>query len=128
MAIEIKTRQKINWFPFAMAGIFITFFGIATYFLFFNKPPLVEYTQPTIDPKTQQVVEIKIDPAVVTENPAFKDLVIAPVYLDRLEDPGRPNPFMPFPTSTIRLPGATSTTVSATPASSTPGPASTKPQ
>ena len=115
MAIEIKTKEKINWFPFVMAGIFIVFFGVATYFLFFNKPPLVEYAKPTIDPTTAEVVEIKIDPTVITENPVFQSLALVPIDLDQPNDPGRANPFMPFPTSTIRLPGATSTVVIAVP-------------
>lgn len=87
-----------------MSAVFIIFFAIVAYFFFFNPPPLIEYLQPTIDPKTARVVGIQIDPDIVENNPVFKELVAVPVDLDRPDDPGRANPFFPFPSSTIRFP------------------------
>lgn len=104
MAIEIKAKRTINWFPVLMSGIFIAFFVIVSYFFFFNPPPLIEYLQPTIDPQTARVVGIQIDPDIIQSNPVFKGLVAVSINLDRLDDPGRANPFIPFSSSTIRFP------------------------
>lgn len=94
----------MNWFPIIMSAIFIIFFAAVTYFFFFRPPPLIEFLQPTIDPETARVVGIDIDPSIVESNPVFMELVATPVNLDRGDDPGRANPFMPFPSSTIRFP------------------------
>lgn len=96
MAIVLQEeKRKINWVSFATIFIIIVVLFAGGYYLFFEKPELIEIVAPVQLDNINELSRISFDPESVVNSPTFKLLrqfesdIVPPV-------PGRSNPFRAF--------------------------------
>lgn len=97
MAIVIESKEKkgANWFAILIIFISIIIIGVATYFLFFSKTPLIENIISQQLDVTSQLSQIQIDPQSITQNKIFQSLKTYTTLLTpSLSAVGKSNPFV----------------------------------
>lgn len=97
MAIQIEQEKKeFNWGGFFAVVIILAIIFIGGYFLFFQKPELIDVVSPS---RLQEVRRLSqaadFDPKEVLESPIFRSFrdYRAPLTIPPA---GRDNPFRPF--------------------------------
>jgi len=96
MAIVIESKEKkgANWFAILIIFISIIIIGVAAYFLFFSKTPLIENIISQQLDVTSQLSQIQIDPQSITQNKIFQSLeTYATLLAPSLSAIGKANPF-----------------------------------
>ena len=120
MAIIVQQdKEPINWFSVISWAIVIGVIFVSGYYLFFVRPPFVEFVLPIKLVETATLAKIKFDPSFLIESEVFKVLekgeygkVVVP------SDLGRDNPFLNF--APVIRPGKPGVNIKTTaPASST---------
>ena len=93
MAISVGEERNTKMMMKIVAGaIVVVALVVATYILFFTKPPQIEVFAPPEVQTISQISEISVDPSVVINSPEYKALkehVLPP----NLGEFGRTNPF-----------------------------------
>jgi hypothetical protein len=96
MAIIVEEpKPPRNWGTIIGVIIIIVILFSGVYFLFFQKPILIETVIPTPIQETQKLSKITFDLSSIQNSDVFKTLrqYSAPATVGQL---GRPNPFLPF--------------------------------
>lgn len=96
MAIIVQQdKEPINWFSAISWAVVISIIFTSGYYLFFVRPPLVEFILPTKLVETATLAKIKFDSSFLIESDVYKILkkgeygkVVVP------SDLGRDNPFL----------------------------------
>lgn len=96
MAIIVEEpKPPRNWGTIIGIIIVIVILFSGVYFLFFQKPVLIETVIPAPIQETEKLSKITFDLSTIQNNDVFKTLrqYSAPAVIGQL---GRPNPFLPY--------------------------------
>ena len=102
MAILIKSGdRKISWPLIIGLVLFVVFLLASTYYLFFSPAPLAENLFKTDIERETELKSINIDKKEVDKAlnyPDGKRIFRSEdrIAVPKLDNPGRPNPFLPF--------------------------------
>lgn len=95
MAIIIKEERKpVNWFALAIIAVvlLVVFFG--SYFIFFQKPELIDVVIPNELQEISRISQLSFDPEGIMSSPAFQSLRKYTDAIPHTQTPGRENPFI----------------------------------
>jgi len=96
MAITVeKESTRKGMFRVISGLILVIALFVATYILFFTKPPQIEVLAPPEVETITQISEINLDPGAIIESPEYQALQ-GDILLPELGDFGRSNPFARF--------------------------------
>lgn len=96
MSIVIEEERKpVNWFALAIIFVVLGTLFFGSYFLFFQKPELIEVVVPTQLKDISQISELSFDPESIITSPVFQSLRQYTDAIPRTQIPGRENPFEP---------------------------------
>ncbi|MBI2591549.1 MAG: hypothetical protein HYW34_02640 [Candidatus Brennerbacteria bacterium] len=120
MAIIVKQdKEPINWFSVISWAIVIGIIFISGYYLFFVRPPLVDFVLPVKLAETVNLAKIKFDPAFLIESEVYKVLEKGEYgTIPESSGLGKPNPFLNFAPpikpgrASVNIKSATSTATS----------------
>ncbi len=96
MAIIIEQDKKpVNWFNIIVIAVVVAIMFAVVYFIFFNKPELIDVVVPGNLNNIKQLSQVQVDPTPVvnTLNKYFTNNYGASL---NIPTPGRSNPFSPF--------------------------------
>jgi len=96
MVVIIEEDKKpINWTAIITIAVVIIILFVGSYYIFFQKPELIEVVVPKELQTINAISQVEFDPAAVVNSPTFK---LLRQYGSPVVPPpaGRNNPFEPF--------------------------------
>lgn len=94
MALIVEEKKSVNWTAIAVVIVIVAVLGFGGYYIFFQKPELIDIVAPRELQTINVISQVDFDPAAIVNSPTFRLLrqygqTIAPPQA------GRDNPFAP---------------------------------
>lgn len=94
MALIIEQKKSVNWTVIAAVIVIVIILGFGGYYIFFQKPELIEIVAPRELQTINVISQVDFDPMEIVNSPTFR-LLRSYGQLITPSQAGRDNPFAP---------------------------------